>query len=89
MHISLQLGSLSATVLLNAVHFPHDKGSGSPDPTNRGGEARLSEASADFAGIPLSSWVRERLRSAAIRELENAGQKIPFIPPMSLGDTDG
>lgn len=39
---------------------------------------------AELAGIPLSSWVRERLRLAAIRELESAGQKIPFIRPIHL-----
>jgi uncharacterized protein (DUF1778 family) len=47
------------------------------------------QAAADLAGIPLSSWVRERLRHGAIRELEGAGQKIPFIPPMKLDDADG
>ncbi len=40
--------------------------------------------SANLAGIPLSSWVRERLRLAAIRELENAGQKIPFVKPIHI-----
>ena len=44
---------------------------------------------AELAGIPLSAWVRERLRLAAIRDLESAGQKVPFIPPMSLGEVDG
>ena len=39
---------------------------------------------AEFAGIPLSSWVRERLRQAAIRELEGAGKKVPFVKPISL-----
>lgn len=39
---------------------------------------------AELAGIPLSSWVRERLRLAAIRELENAGRKIPFVKPIHL-----
>jgi predicted DNA binding CopG/RHH family protein len=34
---------------------------------------------AAFAGIPFSTWVRERLRRAAIRELEEAGQRIPFL----------
>jgi hypothetical protein len=34
---------------------------------------------AALAGIPLSSWVRERLRLTAIRELESAGRKIPFV----------
>jgi hypothetical protein len=47
------------------------------------------QAAAGLAGIPLSSWVRERLRLAAIRDLEGAGQKIPFIPPMPLGESDG
>jgi hypothetical protein len=55
-------------------------------------QIRLSEAekqgfaaAANLAGIPLSSWVRERLRSAAIRDLESAGQKIPFVNPIKLG----
>lgn len=43
------------------------------------------EAAADLAGIPLSSWVRERLRLACIRDLESAGQKIPFIKPIKIG----
>ena len=38
------------------------------------------QAAASIAGISLSSWVRERLRLAAIRDLESAGQKVPFIP---------
>ncbi len=42
------------------------------------------EAAADLAGIPLSSWVRERLRLAAIRDLESAGQQIPFVKPIRL-----
>jgi hypothetical protein len=46
------------------------------------------QAAADLAGIPLSSWVRERLRLAAIRDLESAGQKIPFIEPIRLTDPD-
>ena len=41
-----------------------------------------------IAGIPLSSWVRERLRLAAIRELEAAGKRIPFIAPIPLGGLD-
>lgn len=41
-----------------------------------------------LAGIPLSAWVRERLRLAAIRELENAGRKIPFVNPIHLRKAD-
>lgn len=46
-------------------------------------------AAANLAGIPLSSWVRERLRLAAIRDLESAGQKIPFVEPIHLEDDNG
>jgi hypothetical protein len=34
---------------------------------------------ANLSGIPMAAWVRERLRKAAIRDLEEAGQKIPFL----------
>jgi hypothetical protein len=43
------------------------------------------ELAAAFAGISMSSWVRERLRLAAIRELESAGRRVPFVPEIPLG----
>lgn len=43
---------------------------------------------AKLTGLPLSSWVRERLRLAAIRELEGAGRRVPFIAPIPLGGPD-
>ncbi len=59
-------------------------------------QIRLSEdeklgfqIAADLAGIPLSAWVRERLRLAAIRELESAGQKAPFVRPIRLREDSG
>jgi len=51
-------------------------------------EKRGFQAAADLAGIPLSSWVRERLRFSAIRDLESAGLQIPFVEPVRLGRTD-
>jgi uncharacterized protein (DUF1778 family) len=48
-------------------------------------EKRGFQAAADLAGIPLSSWVRERLRFAAIRDLESAGVQIPFVEPVRFG----
>jgi hypothetical protein len=51
-------------------------------------EKRGFQAASAIAGIPLSSWVRERLRLAAIRDLESAGQRIPFIEPMPLAGPD-
>lgn len=42
------------------------------------------ELAAALAGISVSSWVRERLRLSAIRELESAGRRVPFISPISL-----
>lgn len=44
-------------------------------------------AAAGLAGIPLSAWVRERLRQAAIRDLVTSGQRPPFVAP--LPPTDG
>ncbi|MGO8954971.1 MAG: plasmid mobilization protein [Rhodomicrobium sp.] len=44
-------------------------------------EKRAFEEVADRAGISLSAWMRERLRRAAIRELEEAGYPIPFLKP--------
>jgi hypothetical protein len=35
---------------------------------------------AELAGVALGSWARERLRSAARRELIEFGQKVPFLP---------
>ncbi len=37
------------------------------------------QKAAEIAGLSLSTWVRERLRWAARSELEQAGEKIPFI----------
>lgn len=34
---------------------------------------------ADLAGVPLSAWIRERLRRAAIRELIDAGLQVPIL----------
>lgn len=46
-------------------------------------KAAFKEAAA-ISGIPLSAWVRERLRTAAIRELESAGQTAPFVKRIPL-----
>lgn len=41
-------------------------------------KAAFKEA-ADIAGLPLSAWIRERLRRITIRELEEAGKPILFL----------
>lgn len=47
-------------------------------------EKETFQQAADLAGIGLSSWVRERLRWAATRELENAGRSIPFLKHLEI-----
>jgi len=42
-------------------------------------EKQTFQSAAELAGVPLSIWVRERLRAAAIRELEAAGLRIEFL----------
>ena len=37
------------------------------------------QQAAKLAGIPLSAWIRERLRRIARRELEEANKSIPFL----------
>jgi len=34
---------------------------------------------AEMSGLELSGWIRERLRRAAKKELEDAGKQVPFI----------
>jgi hypothetical protein len=52
-------------------------------------EKEAFEIAAKLSGIPLSSWVRERLRRSTIRELEEAGFQIPFLQVMDEGADDG
>jgi antitoxin component of RelBE/YafQ-DinJ toxin-antitoxin module len=44
-------------------------------------EKQAFHAAAELAGLDLSAWVRERLRLLARRELEKAGQPVPFLNP--------
>lgn len=47
-------------------------------------EKQAFQQAAALAGISLSAWVRERLRTAAIRELEGSGRHVPFVEPIPL-----
>lgn len=42
-------------------------------------EKEAFKLAADVAGLPLSGWVRERLRRIARRELEEANKPIAFL----------
>ena len=44
-----------------------------------GGEKEAFKEAADLAGVPLSSWVRERLRQIATRELQKAARPVAFL----------
>jgi len=37
--------------------------------------------SAKLAGVPLTVWMRERLRLSATKELEDAARPVPFLEP--------
>jgi len=43
-------------------------------------EKETFEDAANLAGLSLSSWIRERLRNTARKELDEAGKKIKFLP---------
>ena len=42
------------------------------------------EKASEIAGIGLSAWARERLRTAAIQELQSVGEKIVFLNPIPI-----
>lgn len=48
-------------------------------------EKEAFQQAASLAGIPLSTWIRERLRRAARIELEDAGRPVPFLKKL-MGD---
>jgi hypothetical protein len=41
-------------------------------------EKAAFERAAELCGLPVSAWVRERLRGAARRELTDSGEQVPF-----------
>ena len=47
-------------------------------------EKQAFQEAATLAGISLSAWTRERLRTAAIRDLEGNGHSVPFVSPVPL-----
>ena len=46
-------------------------------------EKRAFREAADIAGLPMSAWMRERLRRAAAKELESQGRQIPFYQQLT------
>jgi len=42
-------------------------------------EKQAFRAAADAAGLPLSGWIRERLRRIARKELEGMNLPVPFL----------
>lgn len=44
-------------------------------------EKRAFGNAAELAGMPVSAWVRDRLRAAARRELIESGRPVPFYKP--------
>ena len=49
-------------------------------------EKRTLQDAAKLAGMPTSTWVRARLRQAAIKEPEDAAMPIAFLKQMSQGE---
>jgi hypothetical protein len=44
---------------------------------------------AEIAGIGLSAWARQKLRSAAIKDLQEVGEKIPFLEQIKINESNG
>ncbi len=48
-------------------------------------EKKAFKDAAELSGAPLSVWVRERLRQAAIKELDSIGHPIAFFKKIDWG----
>ena len=46
-------------------------------------EKHAFKEAADLAGLALSAWIRERLRTAARKELEDADRPVAFLSDAS------
>lgn len=46
-------------------------------------EKQAFRAAAEAAGLPLSGWIRERLRRVARKELEDMGMPVAFLERLS------
>jgi hypothetical protein len=46
-------------------------------------EKEAFRAASELAGLPLSGWIRTRLRQAAKRELENVDMPVAFLDRLS------
>jgi hypothetical protein len=44
-----------------------------------GAEKAAFDRAAEICGTSLSSWIRERLRAASLRDLDTAGELAPFL----------
>jgi len=42
-------------------------------------EKQAFEQAAEISGVPVSAWIRERLRRDARRELQDADRAVPFL----------
>jgi uncharacterized protein (DUF1778 family) len=52
-------------------------------------EKAAFDRAAKIAGISLSSWIRERLRAASLRELDVVGELAPFLATPLRGKSNG
>jgi len=48
-------------------------------------EKQTFEKAAKLSGIAMSAWMRDRLRRAARRELQDANQPVPFLRDIDHG----
>jgi uncharacterized protein (DUF1778 family) len=52
-------------------------------------EKAAFDRAAEIAGISFSSWIRERLRAASLRELDLVGELAPFLTEKPRGKSNG
>jgi hypothetical protein len=52
-------------------------------------EKKGFQRASEISGISFSAWARQKLRTAAIKELQNAGEDIVFLTPITINEING
>jgi hypothetical protein len=51
-------------------------------------EKKAFKKASELSGVGFSAWARQRLRTAAIKELTDAGEEVEFLKTTENGKTE-
>lgn len=51
-------------------------------------EKKAFKRASELSGVGFSAWARQKLRTAAIKELNEAGEEVEFLKPNDNGKSN-